>query len=41
MISGYMDISTSYDDTDDHSSDDKRVVSDISSVSSVLCTKHT
>jgi len=41
MISGYMDLSTSYGDTDDHSSDDKRIVSDISSVGRVLCTKNT
>jgi hypothetical protein len=36
MTSGYMGISTSYDGTDDHSSDGKRVLSDISSVGRVL-----
>jgi len=41
MISGFMDISTSYDDIDDNSSDNKRVGSDISSVGLVLCKKHT
>jgi hypothetical protein len=39
MISCYMDISISYDDTDDHSSDDKSVLSNISSVGRVLVDK--
>jgi hypothetical protein len=39
MISCYMNISTSYDDTDDHSSDDKRVLSNISSAGRVLMYK--
>ena len=40
MISCYMNIlSTSCDDTDDHSSDDKRVLSNISSAGRVLMYK--
>jgi ADP-dependent phosphofructokinase/glucokinase len=39
IISCYMDISTLYDDTDDHSSDDKSVLSNISSLGRVLVYK--